>query len=222
MSDDRNSPELASVIKLFLDNALREVNVALPARVNSYDPAAGTVNVQPTVQVGFRDEAGARGVEDIPVITDVPVLFPGAGNFRITFPIVKGDTILLIVPSQSIDRWMQETKNNVTTDPADDRRHSLEDAIAIPGLRRSVNQFTDTPSITHMSIGKDGGATASFDDNEIRLGSDSASDRVALASELAAFRTAYNTHVHPVTGNPTGTTTAPVGSMPGATKVKAE
>lgn len=112
--------------------AARYMRVALPGRVESYDAATQTCSVQPYVQDGIKDETGTRQAVRLPVVTSVPVVFPGAGAYSITWPLAVGDTVLLLFASSSIDRWLALGGE---VDPIDDRRHHVTDAIAIAGLR---------------------------------------------------------------------------------------
>ena len=56
--------------------------------------------------------------------------FPGAGGYRITFPVAEGDTGLLLFAESSLDKWLV---SGGTVDPEDDRRHDLTDAVFLPG-----------------------------------------------------------------------------------------
>lgn len=127
-----NSPTLVEAIRRAMEASSSEICTALPARVESYDAAAQRASVQPLIRRTYQDESGARQVERLPVISDVPVSFPGAGDYSISWPLAKGDIVLLVFSQASIDKWLTSGKD---VDPLDDRRHSLNDAIAIPGLR---------------------------------------------------------------------------------------
>jgi len=159
-------PSLPTVLNSALVKRMRGVRVALPARVESYDPTTQQITAQPLVLEGYVAEEGERATERLPAIAGVPVVFPGAGGFRVTFPIAVGDTVLLVFASSSIDRWLALGGE---VDPADDRRHALSDAIAIPGLRDFAHALGNAPSST-MSIGKDGGPTIEISGTEIQAG----------------------------------------------------
>lgn len=92
----RATPTWADVINRAITARLEDVNVAIPARVESYDDSTQQVSVQPLIKRGYLDEAEERQVEQLPMITGVPVLFPGGGGFRVTFPVQAGDTVLLV------------------------------------------------------------------------------------------------------------------------------
>src|SRR5690606_33082216 len=102
----------------------------------------------------------------------------GSGGFRVTFPVDAGDEVLLIFSESALDAWLTYGGE---VDPVDDRRFSLSDAIAIPGLRNFSNPLSSAPA-DRATFGKDTGAQIHVDDTEIRLGANDASDFVALAS----------------------------------------
>jgi hypothetical protein len=113
------------------------------------------------------DETGQRTAEPLPIVVDVPVLMPAAGGIRIRLPIQVGDAVLLVFASSSLDRWLL---HGGVTDPGDDRRHDLSDAVALPGLF----------DFAHV---KDAAVQIEFtDDGRILVGG---SQPLALLSDLA-------------------------------------
>ena len=109
------------------------VNVALPAVVQSYDRATQTAVV--AVVPCARRRKGPAETECIrfePV--NVPVLFPGAGPYSITWELTAGDTGQLVVCDRSISEWV--LSGATQTEPTDyTRRHNLADGVFHPGLR---------------------------------------------------------------------------------------
>jgi len=146
------SPKLASVLDRAAGAKLKGLRVALPARVETYDEATRLVSVQPLIMDGFVDESGNRKADRLPVINDVPIVFPGSGGARVRFPVLKGDTVLLVFSSSSLDKWLV---SGGEVDPKTDHRHALTDAIAIPGLQATPDagdadvliEFTDNGQI---------------------------------------------------------------------------
>lgn len=211
MSNDKpQTPTLPGVIDGAITARLKNLRVAMPARVETYDAATQSCSCQPLVYDGYFDETGRRQAEKLPVVTSVPVCFPGSGGFRVTFPLSTGDTVLLVFASSSIDRWLA---NGGEVDPIDDRRHHLTDAIAIPGLRDLSHAVTGVPSTT-MSIGKTGGPTIEIG-TDIRAGG---SNNLVLRSEFLA-----HTHATAGTGTPSPPIAGPSGSsstFPGTQTLK--
>lgn len=207
MSTD--SPTLTDVITTAMDVRLEDMHVSMPGRVVSYDATKQSASVQPLVKRITTDETGARVTETLPIINDVPVVFPGAGSYAITWPITVGDSVLLVFAETSLDRYL--LSGNIV-DPIDPRRFALSDAIAIPGLRPFNNPVPSVP--TNALVIKSPG--------EIRLGSASAADPVVRQSDLAALRSWAATHIHPSGSPNTSTPTVPPPAATGSSKVKAE
>lgn len=109
-------------------------HVAIPAVVQSYDAASQTVEVQPTIRERMVGQDNAITYVQYPLLINVPVVFPQAGDFQLTFPIKQGDECLVVFSDLSIDNWWM--KGNVQN-PVEQRRHDLSDGMAIFGL---VNQ----------------------------------------------------------------------------------
>lgn len=220
---DTQTPTLDTILNRAARRHLKNLRVALPARVESYDAATQKVSVQPLILDGYTDD-GERVTERLPVIPGVPVVFPGAGGFRITFPLAVGDTVLVVFTSSSIDRWLAVGGE---VDPGDDRRHDINDAVAIPGLRDFAHALTGV-STTAMQLTASGGdATIEIDDTEIRAGG---AERLALGQELLDLRNfVYNQfqatggHTHVVAGAATTSiaTTSGVGTPPAPAAVPA-
>src|SRR3954471_21864024 len=115
------SPESAATAAL--EAALKEVHTAYPGIIEEYRPADQTVSVRPAIRRIFVDQ----GAVELPLIFDVPVFFPAAGELVQTWPITKGDECLLVVSSRAIDGWFEA--GNVQ-DPTEYRMHDLSDCFA--------------------------------------------------------------------------------------------
>lgn len=155
---------------------LVSVHVSIPGRVESYNASTRKASVKPLIKEAALDEAGNRVTTSLPVITDVPVVLPGSGGTRLKFDVGVGDTVLLVFADKSLDRWLVRGGE---IDPADDRSHTLSDAIAIPGLQdfASAGDADAYVEITDSSIDVVCNGT-------VKLGS-------ALATEAAIKGTTY-------------------------------
>ena len=108
---------------------MNKIRVAAPGIVQAYDASQQTV----TVQVAIRERMNEDGVEnwvEIPLLLDVPIVFPRAGGYCLTLPITAGDEVLVVYGDNCIDAWWQ---NSGVQNQIDTRRHDLSDAFAIPG-----------------------------------------------------------------------------------------
>ena len=203
--DAQQTPTLAGLLTTALDTRMRGVRVALPGRIESYDPVTQTCSVQPLVKDGVVDETGVRTPERLPVVSSVPVCFLGSGAFSITWPIKVGDTVLLVFSSSSIDRWLALGGE---VDPIDDRRQHITDAIAIPGLRDLGHAIPAT--------GTDGTAMV-MQATSIKLGDNTASSPVALKSDLLQLKAAIVSAVISLGAGGASTITAAADANAGGT-----
>lgn len=109
---------------------------ALPGIVRGVDRSKGTVSVEPTIQARFADENGDVRWISIPLLVDVPIVFPSGGGFTLTFPIADGDECLVVFSSRCIDAWWDSGKVSIQSDL---RMHDLSDGFAIVGPRSRPN-----------------------------------------------------------------------------------
>lgn len=121
------APDQLSIVQDSIRAELANFWTALPCEVDSYDPDAVTVNVQPLIKIPIRTESGDIETVELPVIQDVPVMFLCAGGFTITHPINKGDECLVSFADRNIDLWWQ---SGGIQNPFDTRKHDLSDGFA--------------------------------------------------------------------------------------------
>lgn len=160
------APTFSEVLRRTMAAHTSDMRTALPGRVVRYDRATCKADVQPLIMDPVTDDTGARQAAPLPIVVDVPVLMPAAGGIRIRLPIQIGDYVLLVFASSSLDLWLQR---GGLVDPADDRRHDLSDALALPGLFDFAH-VTDAPAQIEFT-----------DDGRILVGG---SDPLALRSDL--------------------------------------
>lgn len=120
------TPTLEEVLRLAINEQLAELHTAIPAVVESYDAAKQTITARPSLKRKYSDNS----VIERPLIPNVPVAFPRGGGASMTFPLKKGDSVLLVFAMRSLDVW--KNKGGVV-DPQDGRKFHITDAIAIPG-----------------------------------------------------------------------------------------
>jgi hypothetical protein len=165
---------------------LRDIRVSLPCTVESYDASKCSVTVQPGIRDLREQEDGTYANLRMQPLTNVPVHFPGAGGYRITFPIEPGDTGYVVFADRSIDRWLSGAGGEV--DVNDLRAHDLSDGIAFePGVRPFGSPWSGA-STSRMTLGRDGGPQVTFGTTDIQLGGND--QAVAKATAVASAITA--------------------------------
>lgn len=202
--------DLATVIREFVDERVHRIRVAIPAAVEAYDAATQVADVAVQVQERVVDDDGETTWEAPPVIPAVPVAFPRAGGFFISFPVAKGDTGLLVFCDRSIDQWRAKGREAPN---ADGRFHELSDAVFYPGLVAEGAELANAGD-TDLVLGHDAGNRLTITESGDILVGSNAAQYVALENlvkaelgKLRAWIDAMNTVISgpPITGGP-GTT----------------
>jgi len=123
-----DDPQVAA--QATMDGLQARLWTALPGVVVDVNLSAQTCSVQPTIQGVVTDAQNNAVAVNLPVLLDVPIIFPRAGGFAVTMPLAAGDEVLVVFASRCIDAWWQ---NGGIGAPVEARMHDLSDAIAIPG-----------------------------------------------------------------------------------------
>jgi len=199
----RNTLEQA--VRTILDSKLANLNIALPGRIETYDYKTQKATVKPLIIRKFKD----GNVQSLPVLVNVPIIFPRTRKSGVTFPINKGDGVLLIFCHRSLERWYSSGDE---VEPGDSRKFDLSDSVAIPGLF-SFADSNIASNNTDVEIQNDGQKITITSDGDIKLG-------IGSLKKLVndTFKTMFNNHVHNVSvaGTPaaqTGITSSPVKSV---------
>lgn len=213
---------LPQVLDLAMKRHAEDVYTSLPGIVDSFNPVTMTVNVKLAVRLVRRDQKGDPEYVDAPLIPDVAVLYPRSGGFTMTFPLQKGDSVLLVFTTLDAGNW---ELTGQPLEPPNPIRGGLSSCVAIPGwfpvtslpnpdlpqiaARGSKAMFgQESIAGAQLHVG-DGtvdairGTQLSFFDPKY----------VAIASlvkaELDVIRNLFNSHTHPETGTTTSQVTAP-------------
>jgi hypothetical protein len=117
-----------------MERAISRINTCMPGEIVSFDSGMQTAIVQPGIQQKIIDN-GEIIYRNLPQIINVPVVFPTAGGFALTFPVKPGDPCLLVFGQRAIDNWLD---HGGVQPPEQDipgaRHHDLTDAFAIIGV----------------------------------------------------------------------------------------
>ncbi|ULJ01140.1 translation initiation factor IF-2 [Klebsiella pneumoniae] len=130
------------------------MRVSMPGIIQSFDPDAVTAVVQPAIKGVEQDESGADVSVNIPLLVDVPVVFPRGGGCTLTFPVKDGDECLVIFADRCIDFWWQ---SGGIQEPVDERMHDLSDAFCIVGPQSQAKKISGI-STTSTQLRTDDGA----------------------------------------------------------------
>lgn len=148
-----DDPEV--MLRAMLAGLQSSIWTALPGAIVSFDAAAVTAAVQPGVAGQIKAQDGSTLTVNLPVLTDVPVIFPRGGGCTLTFPVAAGDECLIVFASRSIDAWSQ---SGGVQKPTDARRHDLSDAFVILGPQSQAHKISGI-STTAAQLRSDDGST---------------------------------------------------------------
>lgn len=130
-------------LRLALESHQAQIWTALPGYVTAVDLAKQTVSVQPTVKGEVSSADGTSKAVNMPVLVDVPICWPKAGGFALTFPVKAGDEVLVVFASRCIDAWWQSGGVGV---PVESRMHDLSDGFAILAPSSQAKKYNNVSS----------------------------------------------------------------------------
>lgn len=200
-----NDPE--TVHRYAQDGLQSRMWTALPAIVTKVDLSKMTLECQPTIKGVVTNPDQSISYVDLPVLLDVPIVFPGAGGFILTFPIAAGDEVLVIFSSRCIDAWWQGGGVQIAPET---RMHDLSDGFAIPGPRsqpKVVSGISSTKAQLRNNAGsvflEIGASGISIQGNLSVTGSITAQGAVTSGVGPASVTLGTHTHTSTTPGNPT-------------------
>ena len=123
-------------LRTILDGRQTEIWTAIPGIIQSVNMTKMTCVVQPAIQELVNDQYGKQTVTNLPLLLDVPIVWPSGGGFTITFPMALGDEVLVVFSSRMIDQWWNSGKISLANEA---RMHDLSDGFCIPGPKSVPN-----------------------------------------------------------------------------------
>jgi hypothetical protein len=188
------TPTLAQLLKHAIDSRLLDIHTALIGRIERYDAAEQVADIKPVLKRSIKAKDEIKQ-EDLPMLVDVPIVFPRAGGFFLSLPIQPGDHVQVIFNETSIDDFLTELPSTINSAG----RFTLQGAVAIPGIYPQSMALIDAHK-TNLVLGQDQGPQIHIDGEKIRLGSEKADEALAIASkvkeELDRIKSAFNNHTH--------------------------
>ena len=115
-------------IREALDTQQSKMWTAIPAIVVDVDLDAQTLSAQPSIQAVVRDKENNSANVTLPVLINVPIIFPRGGGFALTLPVASGDEVLVVFSCRCIDSWWQSGGIGAQVEQ---RMHDLSDGFAI-------------------------------------------------------------------------------------------
>jgi hypothetical protein len=130
-----------------------DIWTAVPVIFKKHNADKGTVSVQPTIKLKTAKPDGTTEWKEMPLLQDVPLLYPGGGGIVHTFPVKDGDEGLVIFSSRPIDKWWHE---GGVQEQNEFRMHDISDGFAIPGFRSQPKKLSNVSTTKHQIRTEDG------------------------------------------------------------------
>lgn len=131
------------------------MRVSIPGIIQLFDPDTVTAVIQPAIKGVEHDVSGAEVSVNLPLLVDVPVVFPRGGGCTLTFPVKEGDECLVIFADRCIDFWWQ---SGGVQEPVDGRMHDLSDAFCIVGPQSQAKKISGISTTAAQLRTDDGSA----------------------------------------------------------------
>lgn len=185
------SVELSDLLEHAISSRIDGIWKSAVGKVVAFDPVRQVCSVQLLVKVVPK---GSLVPVAVPVLSDLPILYPGGGGFSVVFPLYPGDEVLVVFGAP-VTAWAMT--GSADTLPASPARNSLTDAVVIPGPRSLAKARAVAASVVSgVAMAKDDGTVGVFVDNVVQLGDQTATDPVVVMnSTLVAMLTAIDTQL---------------------------
>lgn len=205
-----NDDSIVDALDNFLLDRFDEIHTCMPGRINKYEYSTQRAEVKPLLKRAMKNNTQL----EYPAISDVPVIFPCTSNTGITFPIKKGDLVLILFAERSLNNWLFSGDDSDTEKA---RLHNLTDAIAIPGII-PFNQTSKATNNDDLEINHNSQKIVIKENGDIEIGTGT-----LLQLVTSTFQSLFNTHIHPdpVSGF-SGVPTVSMDSAHLTSKVKAQ
>lgn len=123
-------PDEFELIRSAMDDLSMNMRVCCPGTIVSWDPQQMTAYVQPCIKENIIQVDGTLKNTELPIIPNVPVVYPRCASFIMTFPLKPGDECILVFADRNYDAWWQ---SGGLQNPLRSLVHDLLDAFCIPG-----------------------------------------------------------------------------------------
>lgn len=175
LNTEKDYQSINEMLDFILTENSKRLYISLPAIVQSFDAATRRCSVLPAIQVIYEDGSS----QSMPIINDVPVVFPACSGFTVFMPLTAGDSVLLCFCHRGIQNFKTSFSESLPTLSFLD----LHDAVAISGFGQINISPSDAEAASMQTT--DGKNAVIIGDDSVTLKKD-ANTFVLNASEMAA------------------------------------
>ncbi len=147
-----------------MEELLLRLHVAGVGRIQSYNAERQVADIVPQVRHPVPRPDGGYDFEDLPVLPDVPLLWPRMGRWFWAASVEPGDAVQILYDGRSPGRWRRQAETGNTgldrireiQNPEHLTLHGLSNAVAIPGLdtwNRALRHVPEQLPPTHADAG---------------------------------------------------------------------
>jgi len=141
-------------MRMVVDRHLGTVWTALPVKVVE-DSDGHICKLQAAIKGWQRGRDNQISSVDLPQFGEVPVIYAQGGNFLITHPVKSTDEGVAVFSSRNIDGWWTKGSEQTQEEPQR-RRHSLSDAMYMPGMRSNPRKLGEKDATGERSEARKG------------------------------------------------------------------
>ena len=135
----RTNPDLTDVIDGAIEDLLFSFNCHRVGIIQSFSTDNQTATIQ-LVDKATKTYSDSELLVQYAPLVDCPVIINKGINGGLTIPISVGDTCLVFFNDRDLDNWFTD---GLVQKPNTKRTHDFSDAIALVGIRNSINKITD-------------------------------------------------------------------------------
>jgi len=159
MTERSFDPSEEEVFEDLMENERLKIHVAMPGRIQSYDPVHQVADIVIGLDHTYPDPEGSGEYlhERYPVLPAVPILWPRMGRWFLAMSVERGDAVQLLFNSSAIGMWRRSTAvDNVQgiqralqgiSRVGDVGRHHLQHAVALLGLETYGRALRHAPPL---------------------------------------------------------------------------
>jgi hypothetical protein len=127
-------PGLDRLIREAIEDRLADVHTCILGKVQTVNGKKADIVIPIRRPVPVED--GSTTYEDMPVLPDVPIMWPGANGVDYPLDLTEGDDVMVYLSEVSTAEY-EDT--GTTSEPGDTARHSLSSAFAVPWGRTTTS-----------------------------------------------------------------------------------
>ena len=139
----------AQFVRDEIKSAIMDLNTIMPGTVVDYDSENNRAIIEPTFLIRLKHsvqtDAGITNTIQLPNLRNVPVMYQGGQNMKVSFPLKAGDTGIIFFSQRSLDEWKQFLINQTLPSaysPKLSKQFHISDGIFFPCVLLN-NTFSD-------------------------------------------------------------------------------